>query len=277
LDGSNPQQTDGTLKTVDGIFQNALCGVADQISVLHKLSNTIRGASRESQDLKAIGVFRIRDDDGNDVEDCLRQILSCYIRDRFPTTSESIQQRLASSMIQRRKRILYRRKRYGTTPIRVQDEPSQRQIQVPRAQRTSQQPRELGGQQGAADQAQSQAQTEIRSLAQSATTLAAHKFHKASAPSVVSVSKTVALSKHDELCFPPAPIGAIKIKQKQLAEQREDGMRQRLGAQGGDANAEGRTSAQDWEDAVDAVGEVTCPFCFYALPARDVIDEMKWR
>jgi hypothetical protein len=31
-----------------------------------------------------------------------------------------------------------------------------------------------------------------------------------------------------------------------------------------------------WPEAVAIVGEVTCPFCFYALPAKDVADQMKW-
>ncbi|OIW32349.1 hypothetical protein CONLIGDRAFT_593596, partial [Coniochaeta ligniaria NRRL 30616] len=264
---------DGTLTAVDEVFQHAVHGIADQISLLHRLSNTIRRASKESQNLEAARAFRICDDDGNDTEDFLRLIFANYIRDRFPTTSEAIQQRLAGTMTLRRRRILYRRSRYGSTPIKVLDVPSQPNVEMPRAQ-PSARPQKPVARQETGDL---QSQSGIKSSAQSATTLAADNFHKASAPSVVSVSKTVALSSHEELAFPPAPTGCIKTKQRQLVQQRKDPLKQRLGGQDRIANAEDRTPAQDWEDAVIAIGEVTCPFCFYALPTCDVVDETKWK
>lgn len=274
LDALNPQPADGALAAVDKVFQHAVRGIADQISLLHKLSNTIRRASKELQNLEAARASRICDDDGNDAEDFLQQVFAYYVRDHFPTTSEAIQQRLAGAMVLRRKRILYRRSRYGSTPIRVQDVPSQPDVKMPQAQPTTQ-PRKEDTHQETGD-FQPQKQSGIRSQAQSATTLAADKFHKASAPSAVSASKTVALSSHEDLVFPPAPTGAIKSKQRQLVQQREDALRQRLGGQDRIANVEDRTAAQDWEDAVNSIGEVTCPFCFYALPAWDVVNRIKW-
>ncbi|KAH8781284.1 hypothetical protein F5883DRAFT_169984 [Diaporthe sp. PMI_573] len=54
-------------------------------------------------------------------------------------------------------------------------------------------------------------------------------------------------------------------------------VRRRMQGQGRTGNAENRTPAQDWEDAVDAVGEVLCPYCFHMIPAREATDDFKWR
>lgn len=285
LEALDPEQSDGTLNDVDQVFQQAVHGIADQISLLHKLSNTIRRASKDVQNVEAARAPRICDSEGNDAEGFLQQVFAHYIRDRFPTTSGTIQQRLAGTMVLRRKRILYRRSRYETNPIHVQNMPAAPVVTVPRAQPTAR-PRKADAHQETEDahqeteDYQSQGPSVNKSLAQSATTLAAEKFHKASAPSVVSVSKTVALSSHEELAFPPAPTAAIKRKQMQLREQRKDGLveiRRRLEGEDQNTDTEDRTPSQDWEDAVDAVGEVVCPFCFHALPAWQVVDETKWK
>lgn len=278
LEALGPEPSDGTLQDVDQIFQHAVSGIADQISLLHKLSNTIRRASKDVQNVEAARAPRICDDEGNDAEDFLRQIFAHYIQDRFPTTSEAIQQRLAGTMVLRRKRILYRRSRYGNNPIRVEKGPAPPVVTVPRAQPTAR-PRKADALEEAVE-SRSQTHSVDKSLAQSATTLAAEKFRKASAPSLVSVSKTVALGSHEHLVFPPAPTATIKKKQRQLMEQRKDGlvdMRRRLENQDRVTEPEDRTPSQDWEDALDAVGEVMCPFCFHALPARNVVDEAKWK
>ena len=34
---------------------------------------------------------------------------------------------------------------------------------------------------------------------------------------------------------------------------------------------------KDWTYCCQLIGEITCPFCFYALPSLDVADENKWR
>lgn len=272
------EQSGGTLKHVDQAFQNAVHGVSDQISLLHKLSNTIRRASKETQNVEASRAPRIHDSEGNDAEGFLQQIFAHYIRDRFPATSATIQQRLAGTMVLRRKQISYRRLRYENNPIHVQNGKAAPVTTVPWAQPAAR-PRKADAQQETED-SQSQRPSLHKSLAQSATTLAAEKFDKASAPSLVSVSKTVALNSHEQLVFPRAPTAAIKRKQMQLTEQRKAGlsdMRRRSEGQDRNTDTNDKTALQDWEDAVDAVGEVVCPFCFYALPAREVVDETKWK
>ncbi|KAL1860719.1 hypothetical protein Daus18300_009062 [Diaporthe australafricana] len=270
LEALDPEQPSGVLTDVNQVFQQALRGIADQISLLHKLSNSIRRASKELQDVEAAKAPRICDDDGNDAEEFLRQVLLHYISDRFPTTSQVIQQRLADTMVLRRKRILYRRSRY---PIHVRSEPARPRVAVPRAQSTAR-PRTENVHRETSD---GLSQTASVSKAQSATTLAAEKFHRAAAPSAVSVSRTVALSNHEELIFPSAPTAAIKRKQRELVRQREDELfevKRRLEDQD---RAEDRTPTQDWETAIDAVREVLCPFCFHVIPAREAVDELKWK
>jgi hypothetical protein len=264
--------------------------MANEIGLLHKFSNTIRRASKETQDVKAAKIFRIRDDDGNDAEPFLQELFANYIRDMFPEVKDNIRQRLAGTMLLRRKRILYRRNRYGKTIIRPQEVPSQPSIARPRVGTTSIQPREPAEQQATATPSRSV----VQSLAQTATTLSPDSFQKASSPSVVSVSKTIALGNHEELAFPPAPCGGLLQKYRQLRKQREEKHRAFLESLTGYEENYGQptpsmdlTSAteanhrkileQDWNDCLRAIGEVTCPFCFYALPAQDAIDEKKWK
>lgn len=257
-------------------FEHAVHRVADQISLLHKLSNTIRRASKDVQNVEAEKAPRICDDEGNDAEDFLRQVFAHYIQDRFPTTSQTIQERLASTMVLRRKRILYRRSRYGNNPIHVSNRPAPL-VTVPRAQRTVRS-RKTDAHQENAD-SRSQTHSLGQSLAQSATTLAAENFHKVSTPSLVSVSKTVALGSHERLVFPTAPTAIIKKKQRQLTEERKRGpvdTEYNSDSQDHVTLAKNSTPTQDWEDAIDAVGEVVCPFCFHALPAREVVDDKIW-
>lgn len=285
LETLGPEQSHGPSTDVNQVFQEAVHGIADQISLLHKLSNTIRRASKGIQNAEAAKAPRIRDGEGNDAEDFLQQIFAHYIRDRFPATSTTIQQRLASTMVLRRKRMLYRRSRYENNPILAQSRPAAPPVTVPRAQPTAQ-PRQEDPRQETEDplqeteDCQSEKPSVRKSLAQSATTLAAEKFHKASTPSLVSVSKTVPLNSHEQLAFPPAPTEAIKMKLTQLKEQRKAGlvdMKHRLNGSDRSTAVEGRTPSQDWEDAVDAVGEIVCPFCFHALPAWEVVEETKWK
>lgn len=113
-------------------YNHTLDELRNDITLLHKTSNTIRQASKESQNIKAAEVFKIRDDEGNDAEPFLRQLFFNYIRDRFPGTNEDIRERLADTMLLRRKRILYRKERYGKTSIRLPEAVTKPVISHPR-------------------------------------------------------------------------------------------------------------------------------------------------
>lgn len=93
--------------------------MSSEITVLHKITNTIRRASKIAQNSRAAERFKIRDDQGNDVGPFLQSNFLNYINDRYHVASQEIRQRLASSMVLRRKRLLYRQERYGKSPIHL--------------------------------------------------------------------------------------------------------------------------------------------------------------
>lgn len=93
--------------------------MASEITLLHELSNTIRKASREANNVKAALSFKIEDEEGNDLEEPLKNHFAANIKDRFPGLSDIIRLRLAEAMILRRKRVLYKRSRYSKAPIRI--------------------------------------------------------------------------------------------------------------------------------------------------------------
>lgn len=107
------------------------------------------------------------------------------------------------------------------------------------------------------------------SQVKSATTLAPEKFKMvSSSPSVVSASRTIASGKHQVLTYPPAPGFAAKRRYEKLKSQRI--------AEAAEMSTE--TSLRELlESDLRAIGEITCPYCLYALPAAEVFDERKWQ
>ncbi|KAK4246938.1 hypothetical protein C7999DRAFT_14968, partial [Corynascus novoguineensis] len=262
-------------------LESSLQSVASDITMLYRLSNTIRRASKESQDLKAAKTYCIRDDDGNDAEPLLRELYEHYIRGKFPEITDGLRERLASSMVLRRKRILYKRSRYMKSAIRITNTAPQPTIEP--APTTSQQqdltvhqlPKK-GLKEGPSAQnrvppslqEQEPAHSIVQSAAPSATTLAADSYKKVTTPSVVSATKTIALDNHEELDFPPAPLGRVRQRyrpQKKLlwAEYHWNRLEVALNA--------------EWHRCLEAVGEVICPFCLYALPCVSISDDKKWK
>lgn len=274
LESLSFMEHDDELRTVDEILQTSIDKIADQISLLYKLSNTIRRASKEVQNSVAATSFRIRDEEGNDIEDFLRTSYTYYVRDRFPATDLDLQQRLASTMILRRKRILYRRSRYGNNPIRIDNTRSQQPVMpLYRAEAVANEAGQSKSLKRKSPSEGSLMQSNVKSNTRSATTLAPSTFQKATAPSVVSATKTVALSSHEALSFPPAPISGIRINYERLKQQRKDANPDRISERLG----MNKPAKSEWDEAVDSVGEIVCPYCFYALPARDVVNESKWK
>lgn len=279
--------------------------MAGEISLLYKLSNTIRRASKESQNPKAEKLFRITDDEGNDAGPMLKQIFTSYLVGRFPQVTHDLCERLASTVLLRRKRILYRRSRYGERPIRTKRTIPQPEVRLPVAKS---QPTE-GWEHIAASTINAvdaqPAKSAVLSLAPSATTLAANDYKKASSPSVISISRTVALGNHDDLVFPPAPVGHIKQRYRKLKEQRQDEHKaflnslpdyalyikhredphqnhdnyfSKLKQEISEAEAKLRATLKaDWDSCAGAVAEFTCPFCLYALPGLYLTDDKKWK
>ncbi|CCF42269.1 serine/threonine protein phosphatase [Colletotrichum higginsianum] len=293
-----------SLEAVDPSFDHVLEGVSKDISLLHRLSNTGRRASKDMHKKKVASAFRIRDEQGNDVESFLEALFAHNVRDQFPGTSEAIQQRLAKTMLLRRKTILYRRSRYGKTPTRTREKPVQPVASQPRVRcQPGQNLPQVTTTAQEAEAPDETAKSVARSAAVTATTLAPDHFKKASTPSVVSRSKTVALSSHADLRFPPAPCGALTRKHNKFKAKREAnlaivvkeieakgeqvdgasrGVETRIGKSGfntvADAEAAHREALKaHWEECLKELEEIVCPFCFCTLPVSEVVDEKKWR
>ncbi|RKL43636.1 hypothetical protein BFJ70_g3949 [Fusarium oxysporum] len=277
-----------------GKFVNSLDGLSSEITLLHKITNTIRRASKDTQNSRAAEGFKIRDDEGNDAGPFLQEIFSNYIHDRFPGTSEEIRKRLASSMVLRRKRLLYRRERYGKKPIQLPQITSAPLISHPEPDIIT--PLDDVERPAKRRIVAAPTQSVVHSTA-TATTLSPERFRKAAALSVVSVSKTVKLSDNEDAVFPPAPTRTLMQRYNNTKLDIEDRHKQRLSTihgyhegveltdlVSGDAReildaefVRDRALAKAWDDCIEAVGEVTCPYCFHVLPIREVIDELKWK
>ncbi|KAK3952208.1 hypothetical protein QBC32DRAFT_324617 [Pseudoneurospora amorphoporcata] len=311
IDAQNKIPEDGSSTTQEEL-DTSIRSLATDITLLYRLSNTIQRASKKSRNLEAAKSYCIRDDDGNNAEPLLQAVYEHYIRGRFPEISDDLSQRLASSMVLRRKRILYRRSRYGKAPIRTTKTAPEPKIEA--APVTSQQqvlttlevPKDF--REDSPAQSPAPLPSIIQSAAPSATTLAAESYKKAAAPSVVSATKTVALGNHEGLIFPPAPLGRVRQRHKVWKKQaREQYMKDTdfppyskdqlwkilLGHPVTDRKS-GNAPTQDpniqklmtkiqnalkleWDKCLQAVNEVICPFCLYALPCISISDDKRWK
>ncbi len=84
--------------------------IRQTIDWLHRLSNLVRKARFASQNEKA-AAFVIRDEVGTDITESLRCCFQALIKRDCKDVDEALVDRLAQTMILRRKRILYRRER----------------------------------------------------------------------------------------------------------------------------------------------------------------------
>ncbi|KAI0543077.1 hypothetical protein GGR58DRAFT_450631 [Xylaria digitata] len=283
-----------------GELEKSVQSLTNEITLLHELSNTIRKASRESTNVKALN-FPIRDEEGNDLEGVFKTHFAANIRDQFPNCAEVIRLRLASAMVLRRKRILYRRSRYSQAPFRTDKSSMQPVVRPPPSG-----VRPTSGPTMSQPVGQPRTVTHLVALStvKSATTMPSHNFQRASAPSVVSTSKTVASGTQEDLVFPPPPQRHIRqryevLKARRMAEHeaRVQEIRHRsiYEEQGGepplgsvlteDLLSEIKTAEKnldlllrkDWEECKAFVTEVICPFCLYTLSSLDVKDERRWK
>ncbi|GAM42187.1 serine/threonine protein phosphatase [Talaromyces pinophilus] len=267
-------------------------GLANQITLLHRLSNTIRKASSETQNAKAANTFKILDDEGNDVEPLLKLIFANYVRDKFRSIDDGILQRLVRAMITRRKRVLYKRSRFGNFALRVKETKPRPTVQAPQTQPqkapATQESPQAENKEDDEDPKEDDTGANHKSQAGvSATTLAADTFKKASAPSVISGTKTVAFDNHEDLPFPPPPLGRVRRKYKKMKRALEEQHESNLDSISVNSRAAGeiddlefrlsRMLKECWDQCLRAVGEVTCPFCFYAISALDISEDNKWR
>ncbi|UNI24640.1 hypothetical protein JDV02_010373 [Purpureocillium takamizusanense] len=297
------QIPDRNQRLAGGDFERLLLEIASELTFLHDLSNTIRQAGRKAQEAKAPKDFVIKDVHGNELEVPLMDAYAGNILDRFPDCSEVIRRRLAKTMVLRRKLILYRRFRYSGNPIKPAEPVTKPTIQPPRDQAPVANPRRP------MRDSDPEATTNVNfkvaeSIAQStamrsATTLAMPAFREAQAPTVVSRSRTVAISSHEPLIFPPPPSKHIRNRYKLFKLKQEEKLEYRLGQitarytedPKGEENAteglknllanEQQQNQRElkilWEDCKQSVVEVVCPFCLCILTSADLKQEEVWR
>ncbi|OJK03580.1 hypothetical protein ASPACDRAFT_10380, partial [Aspergillus aculeatus ATCC 16872] len=292
VEACESQSSDIALSSASDTSTCSRRGVVGQIALLHRLSNTIRRASSEAHNAKVSTSFRIRDEEGNDVEPCLEVVFANYVRDRFRNVDEKILRRLVSAMILRRRRVLHKRSRFGHRALKVPlitsppktippptDAPQQTAVSTPVIPSASP---PMAGEMPANSQA-----------GVSATTLAIERFRQASTPSTVSGARTVALDSHEALPFPAPPLGRVRQRYKKIRKGLEEKHRLNLQSLSDKRDTESPSTLEtlkrkaeanlkqdldgNWELCVEAIGEITCPFCFYAIPAREMQNDAKWK
>ncbi|KAL8348371.1 hypothetical protein RB598_001599 [Gaeumannomyces tritici] len=281
---------------IEEMLDRVLQGMAGEISMLFSVSNIIRRASRESQNIKA-------DEENTEVDPLLQQRFLWHVRGRFPTPHEDpdkdltpeqlterlgwerLTERLASTMLLRRKRVLYRRSRYGSNPIRTKgaERPT---VQFPMAtgdNKALHKPvlsRAIPSLDRSTSDARSHAPSTV-SFGHSATTLSQKRFQKASTLSVISASRTVALTNQDALDFPQPPLSCFDEQYQKKVEQEWrkfiEGLEEILGDIGTSTASErmvGAVEALDlalkeaFQACITKVVEFTCPICFHTLPGE---------
>ncbi|KAK2773562.1 hypothetical protein FQN52_004541 [Onygenales sp. PD_12] len=304
-DGYNQESKISAINSIDAVVTD----ISREISFLHQLSNTIRKAGSERHNLKAATSFVIRDEHGNDVGPTfMNHFAMGIIQRKFPGCDKAIQTRLAAAMLLRRKRILYRRSRYGQFPSR--NTPSAPQMMAPKRGITEadvqppQLSRSLGQPKIVSDAKPTPSVAESRTM--TATTLRTstmNEWKKASTPSVISESKSISPSHHEELAFPPPPAGSPLRKFRTLKEQRRAKHQERLNSlphfslyqqyngnpplhpniidllKSDILNLESDLEQEierDRKDCFNSNVEVTCPYCCCVLSSADVTSDRKW-
>jgi hypothetical protein len=256
----------------DEALGRTLHDIATELSHLNKISNVIRRASKQARDARA-DEFQIKNDDGDNVEDLLLRQFVHYIQDRFPNISETLRQRLSRTMLLRRRMILYRRRRQEKLAAQPQKAVLGLAIGPP-----------VGGNTEHAAQTVLQevshpspdmvATRSTPSQIRSATTLLQDKFNSAVlSPSVVSASKTMPFNKHENLRFPPAPGYAARQRYERLRGRRLAANQSRIDHE----TVLGRARLEETSEFLQRIGEITCPYCLDALPAKEAFEEPRWR
>ncbi|KAK0764929.1 hypothetical protein N5P37_002401 [Trichoderma harzianum] len=99
-------------------------------------------------------------------------------------------------------------------------------------------------------------------------------------PSGFSAFGSVAIGDYGDIPFPPAPCGTIMQKYDLLKKQRREECNLNQETENSDperAKKYEEILEKDWNEILEAAGEIYCPFCCLSLPAGDVVDESKWK
>lgn len=185
------------------------------IGWLHRLSNLVRKASFGSQNQRAANK-PLEDDDGNDITECFTRFYKGLIKRDYPGLNEAnmaLVERMVDTMIMRRKRITYRKKRHRHWALQ-QVEHKARQFGVPVPQHTPSEPEETDARdnKGVSEETDEEVD-QVPVLAPppsgfTVTTVDREKYNKLAAPSRVSRATTAPFQHDMKLLVPPPPRAA---------------------------------------------------------------------
>lgn len=179
------------------------------IDWLHRLSNLVRKASFGNQNQRAAR-FPLVDEDGKDITECLKQIFRHLIRRECCDISDQILDRLAQTMIIRRRRVLYRRSRQKRWAL--QQEPHRpRRLDPPAQLAPLQESVEMEEEERERSdvteeiQLKSETKVQVAPSRLTVTTLDQQKYKKLAAPSRISRATTAPFQHNEKLLVPPRP------------------------------------------------------------------------
>jgi hypothetical protein len=189
-----------------------LQSIHQSIDWLHRLSNLVRKASFANQNKRA-DKFKLEDADKNDLTEKLTEYYTKLIKREFSGLQDTLVQRLAASMVTRRRRMMYRRSQQRHWKLQQVEYTAKRlelspQPRPPTILELTPSPRE---QKVPLHSERATVPIEMRTAAQStltATTLDADIRRKFSAPSGISKGSIGPLDKKSKVLVPPPPIAA---------------------------------------------------------------------
>lgn len=174
---------------------------------LHRLSNLVRKASFANQHKRA-DKFILKDEDDNDMSDTLTDYYTKLIKREFGGMQETLVQRLAASMLMRRRRIMYRRSQQQRWKI-PQVEPKTKNLELAtpstKSASTSLEPTvPLKSEKVLVLKPEGITTAPSRLTA---TTIDTNIRRRVSAPSGISKGSTAPLNEQSQLLIPPPPKG----------------------------------------------------------------------
>ncbi|KKO99136.1 hypothetical protein THAR02_08748 [Trichoderma harzianum] len=197
--------------TTAAIFQDwnntqLLQSIHQSIDWLHRLSNLVRKASFANQHKRA-DKFILKDEDDNDMSDTLTDYYTRLIKREFSGLQDNLVQRLAASMLMRRRRIMYRRSQQQRWKI-PQVEPKTKNLELASTTLipTSSEPNVLLKNEKVLVSKPEGITTAPSRL--TATTIDTNIRRRVSAPSGISKGSTAPLNEQSQLLIPPPPKGA---------------------------------------------------------------------
>ena len=196
--------------------QDILRSVHETIDWLHRLSNLVRKASLATQNEKA-AVFVLRDETGADMTENLRCFYEALIKRDCKGINDQLADRLAHTMILRRKRILYRRTRQRCWILQQADN-TRRKLDVLPTQPTqpsqdSDTPQDEDMDDIGCDAESSSINNCITPSTLTATVVDREKYLKQGTPSRISRATSAPFQPNEKLLVPPRPMAAEEGKE----------------------------------------------------------------